>query len=230
MFAYIKTQIENPALPKSGFTLDSIMHLDISFHKLQLTRGSSYIKPPVWIANKEAVINPKNKKDEECFKWAVIAALHHEDIQKDLQRISKLEPYSDLVQLERAGLSCGSQHIDKFEKNNKDIAVNVLYLHCKEESKSKGKITILRRFRWEYNSGQGGESTPHNRWRKEALYSYKEFIETTNKGKCKQQTSLSLLPELLAGILHWKVTRNEHYANCIDHDAVKTEMPVERRR
>ena len=31
MFAYIKTQIENPALPKSGFTLDSIIHLDISF-------------------------------------------------------------------------------------------------------------------------------------------------------------------------------------------------------
>ena len=32
MFAHIKTQIENPALPESGFTLDSIMHLDISFH------------------------------------------------------------------------------------------------------------------------------------------------------------------------------------------------------
>ena len=43
MFAYIKTGIENPALPKSGFTLDSIMHLDISFHELQLTQGSSYI-------------------------------------------------------------------------------------------------------------------------------------------------------------------------------------------
>ena len=37
MFAYIKTQIENPVLPKSGFTQDKIMHLDISFHELQLT-------------------------------------------------------------------------------------------------------------------------------------------------------------------------------------------------
>ena len=68
LFAYIKTQIENPALPKSGFTLDSIMHLDISFHELQLTRGSSYIELPAWIANKKAVINPRNEKDEECFK------------------------------------------------------------------------------------------------------------------------------------------------------------------
>ena len=50
MFGYIKTGIENPALPKSGFTLDSIMHLDISFHELQLTRGSSYITLSKWLA------------------------------------------------------------------------------------------------------------------------------------------------------------------------------------
>ena len=92
-----KTGIENPALPKSGFTLDSIMHLDISFHELQLTRGSSYIELPAWIANKKAVINPRNEEDEECFKWAVLAALHHEEISKKTsERISKLEPYSDL--------------------------------------------------------------------------------------------------------------------------------------
>ena len=57
MFAYI-TGIENPVLPKSGFTLDSIMHLDTNIYRLQLTRGSSYIKPPVWIANNGAVNNP----------------------------------------------------------------------------------------------------------------------------------------------------------------------------
>ena len=70
MFAYIKTQIENPKLPKSGFTLDSIMQFDIGFHKLTLTSGNSYIKVPGWIASKKAVINPQNT-DEECFKWAV---------------------------------------------------------------------------------------------------------------------------------------------------------------
>ena len=83
MFAYIKTQIDHPALPKSGFTLDSIMHLDINFHELQLTRGSSYIELPKWISLKKAVINPKNS-DEECFKWAILAALHHEEISKTL--------------------------------------------------------------------------------------------------------------------------------------------------
>ena len=77
MFAYIKTQIKNPALPNSGFALDSIMQLHISFHELQLTRGSSYIDLPVWVKGKKAVLNPKNEDNEMCFKWTVFAALHH---------------------------------------------------------------------------------------------------------------------------------------------------------
>ena len=32
-------------------------------------------------------------KDEECFKWAVIAALHHEDIKQNTERISWLRPF-----------------------------------------------------------------------------------------------------------------------------------------
>ena len=46
MLAYIKVQTENPKFPKSCFTLDKIMHLHINFHRLVLTRGSSYIELP----------------------------------------------------------------------------------------------------------------------------------------------------------------------------------------
>ena len=38
MFAHIKTQVEHPALPQNGFSIDRIMHLDIDFHKLKLTK------------------------------------------------------------------------------------------------------------------------------------------------------------------------------------------------
>ena len=38
-----------------------------------------------------------------------------------------------------------TSQIDKFEKNNKDITGNVLYLLRKKEGKNKGKIAILRR-------------------------------------------------------------------------------------
>ena len=74
MLAHIKAQNENPKFPESGFTLDKIMHLYINFHRLVLSRGSSYIELPGWIKTKKAVINPQSQ-DEECFKLAVIEAL-----------------------------------------------------------------------------------------------------------------------------------------------------------
>ena len=89
------------------------------------------------------MLNPKNEDDEECFKWAVIAALHHEEISSHSERISKLEPYSDLYNWKGLDFPMTVNQIDKFEKNNLDIAVNVLYLHRPKEGKSKGKITIL---------------------------------------------------------------------------------------
>ena len=85
MFTHMKMQIENPALANSRFMFDRVLFLDINFHKLKLTRGSSYLLLPDWISSKKAVINPKNKEDEECFKWAIVAALHHENFDWHLE-------------------------------------------------------------------------------------------------------------------------------------------------
>ena len=49
MLAHIKTQVENPQMPESGFTLDKTMHLYINFHRLVLTRGGSYTVLPKWV-------------------------------------------------------------------------------------------------------------------------------------------------------------------------------------
>ena len=95
MLAHMKTQTENPALRHSGFRLDEVLFLDVSFHQLNLTRDSS--NPPLssWIANKKAVINPKNENDKECFKWAVTAALHHKEIKSNPERVSNIKRYVD---------------------------------------------------------------------------------------------------------------------------------------
>ena len=85
------SNVDNPRMPESGFSLDKIMHLFINFDRLALTRGSSYNELPKWIKSKKAVINPQNK-DEGCFKWAVIEALHHEEIKHHPERISLLKP------------------------------------------------------------------------------------------------------------------------------------------
>ena len=133
MLEYIKSQTENPKLPESGFTLDKVMHLYISFHRLVLTRGGSYIKLPEWLKSKKAVINPPNK-DEECFKWVVIQALNHEDIKDHPERISLPRSYEKQYNWKGFKFPVSIKKVDKFEKKNPDIAVNVLFSNKKSQN------------------------------------------------------------------------------------------------
>ena len=92
MIANMKFQIENPVLLKSRFVFDEFLYLDINFHQLNLTKGSSYLPLPDWLATKKAIVNLHND-DEEYFKWSVIAV---EKVgMKDPQRVSNLRKFMD---------------------------------------------------------------------------------------------------------------------------------------
>ena len=132
MLPYIKAQTEHPKFPESGFTLDKIMQLYINFQRLVLTRGSSYIGLPEWIKNEKAVINPQNK-DKECFKGAVIAALHHREIKNNPKRIRLLRPYEKQYNWKGLEFPVSIKKIDQFEKNNPGMAVNVLFSKKKSQ-------------------------------------------------------------------------------------------------
>ena len=92
MIEHIAQQVENPALRNSKFVFDRVLYMDIDFHRLNLTRGSSYVPLPDWLTEKKAIINPRNS-DMEFFKWAVIAAMKWEEIGNNPERISKLKRY-----------------------------------------------------------------------------------------------------------------------------------------
>ena len=79
MVGHMETQIENPVLLNSRIRFDEVLFLDANFHQFNLMRGNSYLPLPDWLARKKAIINPQND-DEECFKWAVIAALEWTNI------------------------------------------------------------------------------------------------------------------------------------------------------
>ena len=61
------------------FVFESVDLLYYKLHKISLNRGGSYIDSPNWIKNKKVTINLKNK-DNECFKYAITAALNHDKI------------------------------------------------------------------------------------------------------------------------------------------------------
>ena len=48
---------------------------------------------PKWLKNKEATISRKIENDDSCFQYATTAALNHQNIGRDLQRISKIKPF-----------------------------------------------------------------------------------------------------------------------------------------
>lgn len=85
-------QEENILRNGSNYLFGSVEGLGIHFHNIKLNRGSSYIPSPKWVFDKKATINPKNLNDDKCFPYAIIAALHHNEISNNPERITKLKP------------------------------------------------------------------------------------------------------------------------------------------
>ena len=63
----------------SNFVYENVESLRHQIHKTSLKRGSSYIKSPDWLANKKAIINPKNTKCDCRFAYSIIVALNHQN-------------------------------------------------------------------------------------------------------------------------------------------------------
>ena len=75
----------------SGFTHDSVGLLYYYFQKIDIIRAASYVLSPDWVASKKATMNPKNEKDNECFKWSIIAVLNYNIMkEKELKKNGKL--------------------------------------------------------------------------------------------------------------------------------------------
>ena len=102
--------------------------MDINIHQLNLTRGSSYLPLPHWLARKKAITDPKNV-DQECFKWAVITA---ERVgMKNPQRVSNLRKFFDDYDWSGLKFPVSFKDIAKFKFRNQ-ISINLLATEGKE--------------------------------------------------------------------------------------------------
>ena len=130
MIAHMREQIENPALFNSIFVFDEVLFMNIDFHQLNLTRGSSYVPLPERLANKKAIINPRNE-DQKCFKWAVIAASRWEEIDSYPERISKLKRFEKEFDWSGIKFPFSVKDIKGFETKNR-ISINLLATEGKQ--------------------------------------------------------------------------------------------------
>ena len=131
----------------SGFTHDSVGLLYYHFQRIDIRRGKSYIMFSNWIASKKATINPKNEKDNECFKWSIIAGLNYNKIkEKELKKLLKFRRVD-------TDFSSYQRDWEEFEQENTSIALNILFVsHNSEEinlaykssyNKRKNQVILL---------------------------------------------------------------------------------------
>ena len=186
--------------------------MDIDFHRLNLTRGSSYIPLPDWLAHKGAIINPKNS-DMECFKWAVIAAMKWKDIADHPKRISKLRRYEDDFDWDGMKFPASFRDIKRFESRN-EITINILAFECKQ-------IYICRKGKEYDRVANLMLITDHNNKHYVAIKSLKRLLSMQNS---KHKESQHFCINCLQGFVE-KQSRNEHLVYCRNNEAVRIEMP-----
>ena len=102
--------------------------LEYHLHKISLNRGSSYVDSSEWLKNKRVTISPKNTKNNKCMQYAITVALHHQEIERDHQRISKINPFINTYDWKDIEFPSHSKDWRKFEQNNKAIALNIFHI------------------------------------------------------------------------------------------------------
>ena len=112
----------------SDYIFNHVNSLEYHFHKVSLNRRNSYIPTPDWLSHKKTTINPYNYADNTCFLYAIIIALNSQNIDHHPERISKLTPFIDNYNWDNICFPAGHKDYSVLEKNNSEIAINILYI------------------------------------------------------------------------------------------------------
>ena len=107
----------------SGWRLHSIIKLELHTVRYNPLRGETWVPLPKELANKKAIINPKNE-DNKCFLWCVLRALS--PCEKNPQRIDKkLKEKENTLNMDGIEYPVSLKDIDKFENQNPTVSITV---------------------------------------------------------------------------------------------------------
>ena len=168
-------------------------------------------------SKKEAIINNNNNNNNNSsrdFQNASDDALNYQAIKTNPERISKLKPYIDKYNWKRIDFPAGPKDWIKFERDNKTIALNVLYIPCNTQ-------TISVAYRSEYNNNR----------KKQVI------LLVITDGKKSHYLAAALLQKKfikspwrfllfkLFQFIYIKKKLKEHEEICNNHDSCRMEMP-----
>ena len=212
MINHMRKQIENPLLINSRFVFEEVLFMDVNFHRLNLMRGGTHLPLPKLIEAKRAITNPQNR-DNECFKWAVLAALHNPEIKCNPERISKLRKSESMYDQSDISFPTLLKDIVKFEFKN-SLTINILGLEgrdiyqCRKGTPGHKLVNLLL-------------ICDDDKWHYTAVKSLSRLLRSSNsKHKAKQHFCMNCLQGF-----NEEKTRDYHYVYCSNNETVRVEMP-----
>jgi len=135
----------------SGFSVERVVRFVVVVTKYRPLHASSYIETPEAIANKHCVINVQNTNDHKCFVYAILSCLFQD--KHNPQRVSVYQKYERYLNMDGLNFPIQIRDIPKFERQNQDISINVLYWDEEEnefsieylslESKRRHHVNLL---------------------------------------------------------------------------------------
>ncbi|XP_036140462.1 uncharacterized protein LOC118644854 [Monomorium pharaonis] len=105
----------------SGWALSRILNLILNINKYNPLHAGCYVTLPREIMMKRAVVNV-NSKDNACFAWSVVAALHPAERNTGLE--SSYPHYTTVLKFDDIAFPVTVKDIGKFESLN-NISINV---------------------------------------------------------------------------------------------------------
>ena len=106
----------------SNWTLDEVLEMEISTVQYSPLGGSSYIPFPTALSKSKSIINIQNK-DQKCFLWSVLAALHSITVDHP-ERVNVYEQFQNDLNMSGIEYPVSLSQIKKIEKQNQ-ISINV---------------------------------------------------------------------------------------------------------
>ena len=137
--AHIIEMVEEFISLGSGWYVEYVDVLHLTFDKYIDMRGGSYIKSPTWIVNKKCCINVRNV-DNQCFRYALIAAVKPPAANKERVSYYNSPECKDLFNLDGIPFPTPicSRIFRKFEKQNPKYRLSIFT--CPIESKTRESL------------------------------------------------------------------------------------------
>jgi len=109
----------------SNWRLKRVVKLAIYTSVYKPLKGSSYIPLPKKLAVKKAIITMKNNNDDQCFKWCVTRAFNPVKVHKERIDEKLIEQSEKQFNWNSINFPTSWKDIDKFERQNSKICINV---------------------------------------------------------------------------------------------------------